>query len=132
MANTRLVLVVDSRFDVLACNRAAAELLDGERNLLGRIFLSARDNTRNHTRDKRFGGPGSMAAIVVDVLRQRARQYPHDRELHILVGNLMLRSTLFSAWWVHPSTSHRSAAVGLGANRWLITGLDGPPDDQKW
>jgi len=91
---TTLAVVVGPRFDVLVCNRAVAELLDGVRNLLRRIFAGASGEV-----------PVALVPIepVVDVLRRRVARCPGDGGLHRLIGSSMLRSEPFKARWAEPA-----------------------------
>ncbi|MEU9342717.1 helix-turn-helix transcriptional regulator [Streptomyces sp. NPDC048278] len=112
--------ILGRRADVLASNRLAREVLTdfdalpATRRNLARYYLldpEARERVAHWE---------LVAAETVAILRLEAGRHPHDRRLADLVGELMLKSPEFTAWWndhrvlnrTHGTKSYHHPLVG--------------------
>lgn len=109
-------LVCDAKYDVLACNTMAINLLGdylalprSERNVMRRFFLDPTARARHAP-----AGGNAFAREAVADLRAAAARYPDDPEIHALIDDLQRSSSEFRELWArHEVTAQRSTTKRL-------------------
>ncbi|WP_127933182.1 helix-turn-helix domain-containing protein [Nonomuraea polychroma] len=91
--------VLGRRTDVLAANRLARMVITDFEAMPAPQRNMARYYLLDPEARERVGDWEQVAAETVAVLRLEAGRYPDDRRLSDLVGELMVRSPEFPAWW---------------------------------
>jgi transcriptional regulator with XRE-family HTH domain len=100
-------IIIDLRGDVHAMNRKGRALLVGLEPMPSTAashprWLFLEPSTRGLLTDWEM-----IARVSVGVLREAAGRYPHDKQLHALIGELSVASPEFRSWWAEHDVDAR-------------------------